>query len=441
MPIFDIAIFDPAIFDTGGGGGSTPTPLTYGSYLWANAPFSSTITFTGMTIGAAASDRWVIAAMHLEHADANIITSVTIGGVSATRLYGALSLSIDGIRFEFWAANVPTGTTATVVATTPGTFYEGSCATYYCAGEPTFHDGASDIVYTGSTFSVAINVPDGGAVIAAVSNENAGVLSSWVGVTADATDETEETYFASEDQMAVETGRTVSFTSTATSTATRFFGLGVVSVAIPLTGGGGVDVTVTPTVGSVTVDGLAPTVERGAGATPDAGSVTVTGLAPDLSVGSDLTIGLGSITIDGLAPDATGSATSTTATGSVTVDGLAPDMSFGSDLTPDVGSVTITGLAPDVTAGGGVSITPDLGQVNVTGLAPTLELWATIDTLTGSVVVGGLAPDVSAGSSSDSGTGSVIIAGIAPTVDTGGVGADPGKQLRVAAPVYPGKMM
>lgn len=227
--------------------GGTPTPLVYGSYLWASAPFSSTITFTGMTIGAAAADRWVIAAMHLEHADTNIVSAVTIGGVAATRLYGALTLSGDGIRFEFWAANVPTGTTATVVATTPGTFYEGSCATYYCIGEPTFHDGDSDIVYTGTTFSVAIDVPEGGAVIAAVSNENAGVLSSWVGVTADATDETEQTYFASEDQLAVETGRTVSFTSTATSTATRFFGLGVVSVAIPPTGGGAPEVPATLT--------------------------------------------------------------------------------------------------------------------------------------------------------------------------------------------------
>ena len=49
-------------FDAAPGGG-TPTPLVFGSYLWASGIGAASHTWTGLAIGAAASDRWVIAAL------------------------------------------------------------------------------------------------------------------------------------------------------------------------------------------------------------------------------------------------------------------------------------------------------------------------------------------------------------------------------------------
>lgn len=239
-PAGDIAregFFGPP--DTGGGGGG-PGPLTYADYVVNDPVNAGSTTFTGVDIGPAASDRWVIVALQVTNAGAATVSSVTIGGVSATLLYEAPTLVFAGSIWSFWKANVPTGTTASVAITTSASFfYWASCAAYYCAGEPIFHDGAFDNTYTGTTFSVAVDVPEGGAVIAGVFNDGAGALSSWVGVTADWTDDSRRDYYASADQLSAETGRTVAFTTTAASSSTGFYGLAVLSVEVPALPGGG----------------------------------------------------------------------------------------------------------------------------------------------------------------------------------------------------------
>lgn len=221
-------------------GGGGPGPLTFGSYLWADAFSTDSATFANMAIGAADADRWVIAAVLVNHNTSREVGTVTIGGVSATQLYEAPTLSASGITMSWWKANVPTGTTANVVVTTSaGIWYDGACATYTCAGEPFFHDGAHDATYTGTTFEVAVNVPEGGAVLALVRNDGAGSLSGWTGITADETDETYRVYVASDDQLSAQSGRAVAWTGTAQSSVTGFYGLAVVAVEVePLPGGG-----------------------------------------------------------------------------------------------------------------------------------------------------------------------------------------------------------
>ena len=111
------------VANASGGGGGSPGPLTYGSYVWAPYPFNSnaTRTFAGLSIGPAASDRWVIAALAINNNTSRSLSAVTIGGVAATLLYAAPTLSADGLRFEFWKANVPTGTTAIAQTMTTST--------------------------------------------------------------------------------------------------------------------------------------------------------------------------------------------------------------------------------------------------------------------------------------------------------------------------------
>lgn len=73
---------------------------------------ATTYTFTTRAIGTAATNRYVVAAIGLANSPVPTISSVTIGGVSAT-----LVVQTTGTfeRTAFWIAAVPTGTTATVV--------------------------------------------------------------------------------------------------------------------------------------------------------------------------------------------------------------------------------------------------------------------------------------------------------------------------------------
>ena len=91
-----------------------PEPVVFREYKNGSGINAISYTFTNMAIGTANAARWVIAAIFINHNTSRSLVSVTIGGVSATLLYGAPALSVPGGRWEFWKANVPTGTTASV---------------------------------------------------------------------------------------------------------------------------------------------------------------------------------------------------------------------------------------------------------------------------------------------------------------------------------------
>jgi hypothetical protein len=403
-------------FDAAPGGG-TPTPLVYGSYLWSGSISAASYTWTGMAIGAAASDRWVIAALLINNNGAQYLASVTIGGVAATLLYSAPAAGTARVRFEYWAAPVPTGTTANVAVTSDGgPIWDGACATYYCAGEPTFFDGEHDATYTGTTFSVAIDVPEGGAVIAMASNDGSGVLSGWVGAAADSTDDTEQVYLASADELTAETGRTVSFTSTVASSSTNFYGLAVLSVSIPMTGGGGQTLTATiysdgDTFGAASITtgavGLAPTLFADA---DSFGAAAVTrgavSLAPTIYADGDTfgaaTVGSGAVTLTAtILTDGDTFGSPTVTRGAVTLTpGLYTDADTFGAATIAVGAVTLTATAyidPDSFGAAVIS--------NIGGGAQNLTatLFADGDSFGAAVVTGG-EPVAPAGSPGGGGT-------------------------------------
>ena len=403
-------------FDAAPGGG-TPTPLVFGSYLWSGSISAASYTWTGMAIGAAASDRWVIAALLINNNGAQYLASVTIGGVAATLLYSAPAAGTARVRFEYWAAPVPTGTTANVAVTSDGgPIWDGACATYYCAGEPTFFDGEHDATYTGTTFSVAIDVPEGGAVIAMASNDGSGVLSGWVGAAADSTDDTEQVYLASADELTAETGRTVSFTSTVASSSTNFYGLAVLSVSIPMTGGGGQTLTATiysdgDTFGAASITtgavGLAPTLFADA---DSFGAAAVTrgavSLAPTIYADGDTfgaaTVGSGAVTLTAtILTDGDTFGSPTVTRGAVTLTpGLYTDADTFGAATIAVGAVTLTATAyidPDSFGAAVIS--------NIGGGAQNLTatLFADGDSFGAAVVTGG-EPVAPAGSPGGGGT-------------------------------------
>ena len=365
--------------------------LTFGSYQWVPGVGGPTYTATGLAIGAADPDRWVIAAVFSNFQWDGTVASVTIGGVSGTRLFGAPVLTGGGGHWEFWKANIPTGTTANVVVTTgDAAFWDGAAATYYCIGEPTYFDGKHDGTYTGNTFSVAINVPANGAVIAIASNDGAGTLSGWVGVAADSTDNTEQVYYASADELAAETGRTVSFTTTAASSSTDFYGMAVLSVSVP---SGAADQSLVPT--------RYANADTFGAATVLPGAVTLTpGLYVDADTFGDAAVSLGGATQDLTAAiysdgDTFGSATVTT--GAVTISATAytdPD-TFGAAVVT-TGPATLSATVYSEADSFGAAVISNIG-----GSAQNLTatLFADIDSFGAAAVTGGepVAPSESPG--------------------------------------------
>ncbi len=76
----------------------------------------TTYTFTGKAIGPAAGDRYVFVGTFQGFAT-KTVSSMTIGGISASLV---VSKSAASGTAELWMANVPTGTTATIVVTWSG---------------------------------------------------------------------------------------------------------------------------------------------------------------------------------------------------------------------------------------------------------------------------------------------------------------------------------
>ncbi len=96
--------------------GASAGAATYSNLTWRGTQTSSSVTtvytFSSLTLGTSAADRWVIVGVVCGSAP----SGVTVGGVTATNVVqdaGAGSASI-------WAANVPSGTTGSIVVTTGG---------------------------------------------------------------------------------------------------------------------------------------------------------------------------------------------------------------------------------------------------------------------------------------------------------------------------------
>lgn len=77
-----------------------------------------TYTFTGVSLGAAASDRKVVVAIS-GRPNAETVSTVTIQGITATNVVNTTAVETDG-QAGLWQADVPTGTTGNIVVTFSG---------------------------------------------------------------------------------------------------------------------------------------------------------------------------------------------------------------------------------------------------------------------------------------------------------------------------------
>lgn len=147
----------------------------------------STITWTGRAIGTATATRQVIVTLiSYNISAASNGASMTVGGISATKLIDVGGAVADNLYAAVFIANVPTGTTATIVAsftTTPSRAGIG----VYAADNLVSTTPTNTYTSTGTAnpFSQSVNISAGGFGVAVSSksdNSTAGTYT-WAGLT------------------------------------------------------------------------------------------------------------------------------------------------------------------------------------------------------------------------------------------------------------------
>lgn len=101
----------PVIFPTVVVAGGTPSVVFTDSNIQTGLA-TTTVTFTGASLGAARSDRRI--AVLISHSSSNVLSTVTIGGVSASQV---VQTNNSTVRATIWIATVPSGTTGNIVIT------------------------------------------------------------------------------------------------------------------------------------------------------------------------------------------------------------------------------------------------------------------------------------------------------------------------------------
>lgn len=154
--------------------------LTMGpSSAFNSSTAGTSYTASARDIGSAPSGnkRHVIAAVEVwANSTARNISTVTIGGIAATALFASAkqnNAAANGqAQIQYWAAEVPTGTTADVIVTTSSSVAWVQIDTQVIYGYPNatitpFHFAAASSATATGVLSGALNVPAGGIALGA----------------------------------------------------------------------------------------------------------------------------------------------------------------------------------------------------------------------------------------------------------------------------------
>lgn len=163
---------------TGFGYSKQKAELFFGS-VEAKAVTAGDITFSSMMIGLPDSTRNIIIAVSQNDSRSSAVTSLLIGGISATKI-GEIE-NASGSILQCWIATVTSGSTANVVVSIPGTCNFLCVSTFYSYGlkSKTPTSVSSSISAPGST---SVTVPDNGFAISfSMSGEATGTpTATWV---------------------------------------------------------------------------------------------------------------------------------------------------------------------------------------------------------------------------------------------------------------------
>lgn len=146
-----------------------------------NPADQTSYSFASQSFGVAADNRHVVVCVGgLAGAGARSVSSMTIGGVAATKV---VEIALNAVACAIYIANVPTGTTGTVSVTFNAPMVRAAIAVYRVVfiGSAVAHDTATNV---GDPASVNIDVPAGGVGIGFSINANITSVI-WSGLTED----------------------------------------------------------------------------------------------------------------------------------------------------------------------------------------------------------------------------------------------------------------
>lgn len=152
---------------------------------WSATNNSSNYTATSQTFGAEDADRWIllwVGATDFEASSVSI-SSVTIGGVSAGSPLVTQQFTVfsnDTTILSLYAAKVPTGTTGNIFVQFGSTFDRIGLAWYrlVSADGPAAYDTDNDITDVSGVYSLSLDTPDDGILLAAHASYN-GSTTTW----------------------------------------------------------------------------------------------------------------------------------------------------------------------------------------------------------------------------------------------------------------------
>lgn len=142
----------------------------------------ATYTFSGVPFGSPAATRTIIVAVAGRAGTNRSISSVTVGGVTATEITQSSNTSggFDSIT-GIYRADVPAGASGSVVVTFSGTMVRAGIAAYRMEAGAA---GAHAFTALNTSTAGTIDVPAGGAALA-VAFTNAVATATWSGLTED----------------------------------------------------------------------------------------------------------------------------------------------------------------------------------------------------------------------------------------------------------------
>ena len=188
-----------------GGNSAAPLQITYRGNYTSAADLSS-YTTTALPIGVADATRFALIGIAVNDTAANSISTVSIGGVSATKITASLATNTFRL-IEWWWAPIPTGSAdVTITVTLTATALDFFLALFTMIGSATatVYDTATSIV---DPAALNLDIPNNGAAVAAGWSNLSGT-ATWTGLT----EAFETTLFsgASASSMVAETNRTIS---------------------------------------------------------------------------------------------------------------------------------------------------------------------------------------------------------------------------------------
>lgn len=161
-------------------GGGTAASISYRAN-YSSTTDASSYTFTSADIGTATDRSIVVVAVHATRGSSFSVSSVTIGGVSATQVISSGSTLVTSI----WYASGVTGTTGNIVVTMSGATTRCLVGVYalYNLRSNTPIDSDQTFAISGTGLTRTINTKVDGVIIGAGSSSSSGRTYTWTGAT------------------------------------------------------------------------------------------------------------------------------------------------------------------------------------------------------------------------------------------------------------------